>query len=61
MKHRCSGDTVTAQDLDAGGPHQQELVLRLPSLTHGADPIPLLSPRGGGKWLENTQNERIFS
>lgn len=61
MRHRCSGGTVTAQDLEAGGPHQQELVLRLPSLTPGADPTPLLGPRRGGKWLENTQNERIFS
>ena len=58
----CNGTSMRcgaamAQDLEAGGPHQQELVLRLPSLAPGADPTPLPSPGWGGKWSENTQNE----
>ena len=49
---------MTAQDLEAGGPHQQELVLRLSSLTPDSSPTSPLGSGRGGKWLKNIQSEK---
>ena len=61
---RCRSSGVSqwlAQNLETGGFHQQELHLRLLSLTPGSAPTFLLSPGWGGKWLKNTQDESISS
>lgn len=58
----CEGTvefTVTASDLEAGGPHQQELGTKTFITDPGSSPTSLLSSGWGGKWLKNSQDESI--